>query len=215
MRLRYAATSSTLVTMPRSRASRISAIPASTVLNSADIVLPARFWPSRANTSHRCERRVACRSPAIQPRWRPTGRRTRAGGSSMSGKFDAVYRRSLENPAAFWSEAAADIDWLKRWDRVLDDRNPPFYRWFAGGRLNTCWNCLDRHVERGRGDQIALIYDSPVTQTIKRISYRDLRDVVARFAGALAGLGVVKGDRVIVYMPMVPEAVIAMLACAR
>ena len=131
------------------------------------------------------------------------------------GKFDAVYRRSLEDPAGFWAEAAADIDWLKRWDRVLDDRNPPFYRWFSGGRLNTCWNCLDRHVERGRGDQTALIYDSPVTQTIKRYSYRELRDEVARFAGALAGLGVTKGDRVIIYMPMVPEAAIAMLACAR
>jgi len=133
----------------------------------------------------------------------------------MSGKFDAVYRRSLEDPAGFWAEAAADIDWLKRWDRVLDDRNPPFYRWFTGGRLNTCWNCLDRHVERGRGDQTALIFDSPVTQTIKRYSYRELRDEVARFAGALAGLGVTKGDRVIIYMPMVPEAAIAMLACAR
>ncbi|HVZ02024.1 MAG TPA: propionyl-CoA synthetase [Dongiaceae bacterium] len=133
----------------------------------------------------------------------------------MSGKFDAVYRRSLEDPAGFWAEAAADIDWLKRWDRVLDDRNPPFYRWFSGAELNTCWNCLDRHVERGRGEQTALIYDSPVTQTVRRYTYRALRDEVARFAGALAGLGVVKGDRVIVYMPMVAEAAVAMLACAR
>jgi propionyl-CoA synthetase len=133
----------------------------------------------------------------------------------MSGKFDAVYRRSLEDPAGFWAEAAADIDWLKRWDRVLDDRNPPFYRWFSGAELNTCWNCLDRHVERGRGEQTALIYDSPVTQTVTRYTYRALRDEVARFAGALAGLGVVKGDRVIVYMPMVAEAAVAMLACAR
>jgi propionyl-CoA synthetase len=133
----------------------------------------------------------------------------------MSGKYEAVYRRSLEDPAGFWAEAANGIDWLKRWDRVLDDRNPPFYRWFPGARLNTCWNCLDRHVERGRGDQLALIYDSPVTQTIKRFTYRELRDEVARFAGVLAGLGVVKGDRVIIYMPMVPEALVAMLACAR
>ncbi|HVT51538.1 MAG TPA: acetyl-coenzyme A synthetase N-terminal domain-containing protein, partial [Dongiaceae bacterium] len=108
----------------------------------------------------------------------------------MSGRYEAIYQRSLKDPAGFWAEAAADIDWLKRWDRVLDDSNPPFYRWFSGGSLNTCWNCLDRHVERGRGDQLALIYDSPVTQTIKRYTYRELRDEVARFAGALAGLGV-------------------------
>jgi len=133
----------------------------------------------------------------------------------MSGKYDSVYRRSLADPSGFWAEAAEGIDWLRRWDRVLDDRNPPFYRWFAGARLNTCWNCLDRHVERGRGDQLALIYDSPVTRTIKRYTYRELRDEVARFAGALAGLGVAKGDRVIIYMPMVAEAAIAMLACAR
>jgi len=133
----------------------------------------------------------------------------------MSGKYDSVYRRSLADPSGFWAEAAEGIDWLRRWDRVLDDRNPPFYRWFAGARLNTCWNCLDRHVERRRGDQLALIYDSPVTRTIKRYTYRELRDEVARFAGALAGLGVAKGDRVIIYMPMVAEAAIAMLACAR
>jgi propionyl-CoA synthetase len=133
----------------------------------------------------------------------------------MSAKFDAVYRRSLEDPADFWGEAAAAIDWLKPWDRVLDDRNPPFYRWFSGGSLNTCWNCLDRHVEAGRGEQTALIYDSPVTQTVRKFSYREFRDQVALFAGALAKLGVGKGDRVIIYMPMVPEALVAMLACAR
>ena len=133
----------------------------------------------------------------------------------MSGKFDAVYRRSLADPDGFWAEAAEGIGWLKRWDRVLDDRNPPFYRWFAGAKLNTCWNCLDRHVEHGRGDQVALIHDAPVTQTVQRFTYRALRDEVARFASALASLGVAKGDRVVLYMPMVPEAVIAMLACAR
>src|SRR4051812_32254918 len=133
----------------------------------------------------------------------------------MSAKFDAVYRRSIEDPNGFWGEAAAGIDWVEPWERVLDARNPPFYRWFSGGKLNTCWNCLDRHVEAGRGDWIALIYDSPVTQTVKRFTYRALRDAVARFAGALVNEGVGKGDRVIIYMPMVPEALIAMLACAR
>jgi propionyl-CoA synthetase len=98
---------------------------------------------------------------------------------------------------------------------VIDDSRAPLYRWFAGGRMNTCYNALDRHVERGRADQPALIYDSPVTDTVATFTYRELRDAVARFAGALAAQGVARGDRVIVYMPMVPEAVIAMLACAR
>jgi propionyl-CoA synthetase len=131
------------------------------------------------------------------------------------GRFDDIYRRSLEDPDGFWAEAAVKIDWVEPWERVLDDSRAPFYRWFAGGRLNSCYNALDRHVERGRADQLALIYDSPVTATTATFTYRELRDAVARFAGALAGQGVERGDRVIVYMPMVPEAVIAMLACAR
>jgi len=130
-------------------------------------------------------------------------------------RFDEVYRRSLEDPEGFWAEAAAAIDWDEPWERVLDDSRAPLYRWFAGGRLNTCHNALDRHVEGGRADQLALIYDSPVTGTAATFTYRELRDEVARFAGALAAQGVHAGDRVVVYMPMVPEAVIAMLACAR
>jgi propionyl-CoA synthetase len=129
--------------------------------------------------------------------------------------FDETYRRSLEEPEAFWAEAAAAIDWDEPWERVLDGARAPFYRWFAGGRMNTTYNALDRHVDRGRADQPALIYDSPVTDTVATLTYRELRDAVARFAGALASQGVERGDRVIVYMPMVPEAVIAMLACAR
>ncbi len=126
-----------------------------------------------------------------------------------------VYRRSLDRPEEFWAEAAGAIDWERRWDRLFDDRKPPFYRWYTGARLNMCWNALDRHVAAGRGDRVALIYDSPVTDTVASFTYRELRDRVARFAGALSGLGVVKGDRVLIYMPMVPEAAIAMLACAR
>jgi propionyl-CoA synthetase len=126
-----------------------------------------------------------------------------------------VHRRSLERPEAFWAQAAAEIDWTRPWQRVLDDSGAPFYRWFAGGRLNTCHNALDRHVERGRADQLALIYDSPVTGASRRFTYRELRDAVARFAGVLAAEGVERGDRVVIYMPMVPEAAIAMLACAR
>jgi len=129
--------------------------------------------------------------------------------------YAEVYRRSLEDREAFWAEAAEDVRWERRWDRVLDDSRAPFYRWFAGGRLNTCFNALDVHVDAGRGDQVALVYDSAVTETVERITYRELRDRVARCAGALRALGVRQGDRVIVYMPMVPQAVEAMLACAR
>jgi propionyl-CoA synthetase len=131
------------------------------------------------------------------------------------GRFDEMYRRSLDDPEEFWAEAAVEIDWDEPWERVLDESRAPFYRWFTGGRLNTCYNALDRHVEGSRADQLALIYDSPVTGTTASFTYRELRDAVARFAGALVAEGVGRGDRVIVYMPMVPEAGIAMLACAR
>ena len=126
-----------------------------------------------------------------------------------------MYRRSLEDPEGFWGEAASALHWFAPWTRVLDDSRAPFHRWFEGGRFNTCYNCLDRHVESGRGDQAALIYDSPVTDTVRAFTYRGLRDEVARFAGALRRQGVTKGDRVLIYMPMVPEAVTAMLAAAR
>ena len=130
-------------------------------------------------------------------------------------KFEDIYRRSLRDPVSFWGEAAEKIDWFEKCHSVFDDSRPPFYRWFRGGRLNTCYNALDRHASGGRAEQLALIYDSPVTGTQKRFTYRELLDEVATFAGALRRQGVEKGDRVIIYMPMVPEAVIAMLAAAR
>jgi propionyl-CoA synthetase len=133
----------------------------------------------------------------------------------MVNRYNEAFERSILDPAGFWGEAAEDIHWVKRWDKVLDGSNLPFYRWFVGGELNTCYNALDYHVEQGRGDQAALIYDSPVTDTIKKFTYSELRDLTARFAGVLRAQGVEKGDRVIIYMPMIPEAAIAMLACAR
>jgi propionyl-CoA synthetase len=129
--------------------------------------------------------------------------------------YQALYRESIENPDGFWAGAASELEWAKRWDVVLDSSDAPFYEWFRGGEINTCFNALDRHCENGRGEQAALIYDSPVTGQQRTFSYFELRDLVARFAGALAERGVGKGDRVIIYMPMIPEAVIAMLACAR
>ena len=133
----------------------------------------------------------------------------------MSSRYDAVYARSIEDPDGFWAEAAEDVHWYKRWDKVLDDSRKPFYRWFAGGVTNSCYNVLDLHVESGRAEQPAIIYDSPVTNTIQTFTYRDLRDEVATFAGVLAAHGVTRGDRVLIYMPMIPQTVMAMLACAR
>jgi propionyl-CoA synthetase len=129
--------------------------------------------------------------------------------------FAQLYRRSLLDPSGFWGEIAAEVDWYKRWDTVLDFSVKPAARWFPGGELNTCYNTLDRHVMNGRADQAALIHDSAVTGQVVTYTYRELLDKVARFAGVLAGLGVEKGDRVVIYMPMIPQAVIAMLACAR
>ncbi|MEO7448256.1 MAG: AMP-binding protein, partial [Humibacillus sp.] len=132
-----------------------------------------------------------------------------------STAYQSIYDASLRDPEGFWREAAESIDWVTPPRRILDDSNPPFYRWFPDAELNVCFNALDRHVAAGRGDQAALHYDSPVTGTKRTLSYTELLDEVSRFAGALASLGVDKGDRVVIYMPMVPEAVVAMLACAR
>ena len=130
-------------------------------------------------------------------------------------RYDEIYNRSINDPEGFWSEAAEAVHWTKRWDKVVDQSNPPFTRWFPGAELNTCYNAVDRHVEGGRADQAAIIYDSPVTGTVATITYRELQTRVAALAGVLASQGVGKGDRVVVYMPMIPEAAIAMLACAR
>jgi propionyl-CoA synthetase len=133
----------------------------------------------------------------------------------MTNLYDEAFEKSIKDPNGFWGEAGEKVHWFKKWDKVLDDSNKPFYRWFKGGEINTAYNALDLHIDQGRGSQAALIYDSPVTDTIKTFTYSQLRDEVAKFAGALAAQGVAKGDRVLIYMPMVPEAVIAMLATAR
>jgi propionyl-CoA synthetase len=133
----------------------------------------------------------------------------------MRSTYGDLYARSMRDPSGFWAAAAEDVFWERRWDRVLDDSRPPFHRWFTGGVLNTCYNAVDLHVDRGRGKQRALVHDSPVTGTVRAWTYAELRDEVARCAGMLRRQGVERGDRVIIYMPMVPEAIFAMLACAR
>src|SRR4051794_10658017 len=131
------------------------------------------------------------------------------------GAYEDVFRSSTEDPEGFWLGAAQALDWHVPPTRALDGSRPPFYRWFPDGELNVCHNALDRHVDAGHGDRTALIYDSPVTGTRRSYTYTQLRDEVAAFAGVLAGLGVGRGDRVVIYLPMVPEAAVAMLACAR
>lgn len=131
-----------------------------------------------------------------------------------AGDYRALVRSSIDDPEGFWGAAAQELTWIHPPKTVLEDR-APFYDWFPDGVLNVCYNALDRHVIDGRADQLALIYDSPVTGTQRSYTYAELLDEVARFAGALRDLGVSKGDRVVVYLPMIPEAVITMLACAR
>ena len=131
------------------------------------------------------------------------------------GAYERIRQASVDDPETFWLDAAGAIDWTTTPTRALDGSAAPFYRWFPDGELNVCANALDRHIDAGRGDQAALIYDSPVTGTVDTYTYRELRDQVARFAGVLARRGVGQGDRVVVYLPMIPQAAIAMLACAR
>ncbi|HSK98079.1 MAG TPA: acetyl-coenzyme A synthetase N-terminal domain-containing protein, partial [Euzebyales bacterium] len=119
--------------------------------------------------------------------------------------YEQQFRRSIEDPAGFWGDAAQLITWERAPGTVLDTADPRFPRWFSDGRLNTCFNAVDRHVDE-RGDQLALVHDSPVTDSVRTLTYRELRDEVARFAGVLRNLGVTVGDRVVIYMPMVPEA---------
>ena len=131
------------------------------------------------------------------------------------GLYKSTYQYAQNHPEEFWSEAAEQLVWQRRWDKVLDDNSSPFTKWFSGGKINTCYNALDIHLESGRGEQAAIIYDSPVTETQEILSYKDLYERVSAFAGVLVKYGVTYGDRVIIYMPMIPETVIAMLACTR
>ena len=130
-------------------------------------------------------------------------------------KYNDIYQQSINDPETFWGEAAEELHWHKKWDKVLDLDAKPVPTWFVGGEFNTCYNAIDRHVENGRGDQAAIIHDSPITGTQRKITYAELLDQVSKFAGVLQNHGAKKGDRVIIYMPMIPEAAVAMLACSR
>ena len=129
--------------------------------------------------------------------------------------FKEIYRRSISKPEEFWREISNDIFWFKKPTKILNSNKPPFYKWFEDGITNSCYNALDFHIDEGRGDKTALIYDSPITGNKGNFTFKQLKDKVSKFAGALSNQGVTKGDRVIIYMPMIPEAVVAMLACGR
>ena len=133
----------------------------------------------------------------------------------MPKNYKETYENSIKNKEGFWKEVANDIFWYKKPTKILNSSNPPFYKWFEDGVTNTCYNALDVHIDNGRGDKTAIIYDSPITGKKDKFSYKALREKVSLFAGALKNQGINKGDRIIIYMPMIPEAVIAMLACGR
>ena len=133
----------------------------------------------------------------------------------MTQKYKEIYQESIKNREDFWKEISNDIFWYKKPTKILNSNNPPFYKWFEDGITNTCYNALDLHIDEGRGEKLAIIYDSPITGSKEKITYNKLKEKVALFAGALKKQGVSKGDRVIIYMPMIPQAVIAMLACGR
>ncbi len=133
----------------------------------------------------------------------------------MKVSFNKIYQESVQNPEKFWQNVSEDIFWFKKPTKILNKSNPPFYKWFEDGVTNTCYNAIDAHIDRGKGDRTALIYDSPITNNKAKFTYKELREKISKFAGALDNQGIKKGDRVIIYMPMIPEAVIAMLACGR
>ena len=133
----------------------------------------------------------------------------------MISRYENLYKASLENTEKFWDEAAKDVKWFKPYKKILDRSNPPFYRWFPDGVINSCYNAIDRHVDEGNGSRTAILYDSPVTSKKKSFNYLEAKKIISTFAGALKNFGINKGDRIIIYMPMIPEAVFAMLACAR
>src|SRR5690349_9898281 len=133
----------------------------------------------------------------------------------INSRYDEVYARSMADPEGFWAEAAREIDWFKPAEKIFDRDMGLYGRWFAGAIVNTCYNALDRHVARGRADQLALIHDSPLAGTVIRLTYSEMLREVQALAAVMQEFGLAKGDRVIIYMPMVPEAMVAMLACAR
>ncbi|CAH0596167.1 unnamed protein product [Chrysodeixis includens] len=137
------------------------------------------------------------------------------GESCVTPEYQEAYRRSIDDPEGFWGDVAKELEWTKPWERVLDNSNPPFTKWWVGGELSVCYNAVDRYVEAGKGDQVALVHDSPLTDTVRKITYSEIKEQVSRLAGKLTEMGVTRGSRVLIYMPLIPEAMISMLATNR
>ncbi|RVE42302.1 hypothetical protein evm_013042 [Chilo suppressalis] len=137
------------------------------------------------------------------------------GEASVTLEYLRAHRCSLDKPEEFWKDVGNELEWTKPWDRVLDNSNPPFTKWWVGGEMSVCHNAVDRHVAAGKGDQVALVHDSPLTDTVRKITYSELQDQVSRIASKLSAIGVTRGSRVLIYMPLIPEAIIAMLATNR
>ena len=133
----------------------------------------------------------------------------------MNLTFKEIYDSSINNPEEFWKNVSEDVFWFKKPNKILNNSKPPFYKWFEDGVTNSCYNALDHHIEQGKGNKVALIYDSPITGNKAKFTFNQLKGKVSKFAGALDKLGIKKGDRIVIYMPMIPEAVVAMLACGR
>ncbi len=133
----------------------------------------------------------------------------------MNLTFKEIYDSSIKNPEEFWKNISEDVFWFKKPNKILNNSKPPFYKWFEDGVTNSCYNALDHHIEQGKGNKVALIYDSPITGNKAKFTFNQLKGKVSKFAGALDKLGIKKGDRIVIYMPMIPEAVVAMLACGR
>ncbi|CAI5785667.1 acylshort-chainCoA synthetase short-chain family member 3, mitochondrial isoform X1 [Podarcis lilfordi] len=145
----------------------------------------------------------------------PLSRSLSSRPAAPGGDYEAVFRASVEEPEKHWAEAAQGIDWHKPWAQTMQRRDPYSTSWFVGGELNICYNAIDRHVKNGQGDQIAIIHDSPVTNAKEFITYKELLEQVSKLAGVMRSHGVKKGDRVVIYMPMIPQTMYTMLACAR
>ncbi|KAM4675118.1 LOW QUALITY PROTEIN: acyl-CoA synthetase short-chain family member 3, mitochondrial [Discoglossus pictus] len=168
------------------------------------------------NWKRRFSRQVSVRTrsaPCVSPT--NSSRRLYSTLPQDSAQYDQIFKSSVQVPESVWGEAADKITWFKPWTKTMDNSNPPFTKWFVGGKLNVCYNALDRHIENGKGDQFAVIHDSPVTGTKEAITYKEVYEQVSRLAGVFIKHGVRKGDRIVIYMPMIPQAMYTMLACAR
>eukprot|EP00079_Xenopus_tropicalis_P008506 XP_002931666.1 PREDICTED: acyl-CoA synthetase short-chain family member 3, mitochondrial isoform X1 [Xenopus tropicalis] len=175
--------------------------------------MPWETW--KRTVSSTCTTRTTLKLASCYSQYLSTHKYSTLHENCFPANYEHIFQSSVQEPEKVWGEAAGNIAWFKPWSKIMDNSNPPFTKWFIDGELNICYNAVDRHIESGRGDQPAIIYDSPVTNTKQAITYKEIYEQVSRLASVLCKYGVKKGDRVVIYMPMIPQATYAMLACAR